>query len=259
MNCPKCGAKNPDGAQLCSSCSTVLPASAAQSPSVGVKTSGLAIASLVLAILIPFTCLITAIPAIILGILGLVKISKSAGQLKGIGLAVTGIVLPVVLLPLVVILMGIFMPALARYRQIAIRAHCAANMSSLGRAMLIYANDYDDKFPTQTKWCDLLIEHMEVSPSIFRCKGAHKGPCNYAMNENLKNFGAGNARPDMVVLFETYPGWNQAGGPEILSTENHQREGCNVLFVDNHVKFVKTKDLDKLKWYILRTEHKPKP
>jgi hypothetical protein len=70
-------------------------------PSSNAKTSGLAITSLVLAILSPFTCLLTAIPAIILGIVGLVKISKSGGQLKGSGFAIAGIALPVVLLPLV--------------------------------------------------------------------------------------------------------------------------------------------------------------
>ena len=247
MYCPKCGTENPDGAQICNSCSAVLPSPGAQAPIGAVKTSGLAIASLVLAILSPFTCLITAIPAAILGIVALVKISKSRGQLKGTGLAITGIALPVVLVPVFAILMGILMPALARTRQIAFRMVCATNMAGLGRAMLIYANDHDG-FPSSSQWGDLLIEHTEVSPSIFRCKGAHKGPCNYAMNKNLENFDTGNAPPDMVALFETYPGWNQAGGPEILSTEKHQRQGCNVLYVDGHVEFVKTRDLDKLKW-----------
>ncbi len=53
----------------------------------------------------------------------------------------------------------------------------------------------------------------------------------------------------MVVLFETHPGWNQSGGPEILTTDNHQGEGCNVLLVDSHVEFVDTEHhLDNLKW-----------
>lgn len=248
MYCPKCGTENPDGAQICNSCSAVLPSPGAQAPIGAVKTSGMAIASLVLAILSPFTCFITAIPAIIMGIVVLVKISQSRGQLKGTGLAITGIALPVVLVPVFAILMGILMPALFRVRAISHRMVCAANLSGLGRAMLIYANDYDDNFPTPSKWCDLLIKHAEVTEKEFRCPGTPDGLCNYAMNENLKNFHAGNARPDMVVLFETYPGWNQAGGPEILSTENHQRQGCNVLYVDGHVEFVKTRDLDKLKW-----------
>ena len=124
---------------------------------------------------------------------------------------------------------------------------CATNMKSLGASMLIYANDYKDNFPTPSKWCDLLIEHAEVTKKSLRCRGASEGPCNYAMNKNLKKMNT-SVPSDMVVLFETQPGWNQSGGPEILTTDNHQGKGCNVLFFDSHVKFVKTEDLDDLKW-----------
>ncbi len=248
MYCPKCGTQNPDVALVCSSCSTVLSGVSTPTQMPAPKTSGLAIAALVLAILSPITCFITAIPAIIMGIIALVMLPQSRGQLKGTGLAVAAIVLPVVLLPLVPCLMGIFMPAFGRSRQIAFRMVCGQNMSGLGRAMLIYANDYGDEFPTQTEWCDLLMKYADVPREGFRCKGALKGPCNYAMNKNAWNFSRGDTPPDMVVLFETHPGWNQVGGPEILTTDNHQGQGCNVLFADNHVEFVKTEDIRKLKW-----------
>ena len=140
------------------------------------------------------------------------------------------------------------MPALARVRQISHRMVCGTNMSGLGKAMLIYASDYDEKYPTPSKWCDLLVEYCDVSEKTLRCKGALEGPCNYAMNKNIEEFSTRDAPPDMVFLFETYPGWNQAGGPEILTTENHNGEGCNVLFVDLHVAFIKTRDLNDLKW-----------
>jgi prepilin-type processing-associated H-X9-DG protein len=52
----------------------------------------------------------------------------------------------------------------------------------------------------------------------------------------------------MVCLFETYPGWNQVGGSEILTTTYHNDNGCNVVFLDGHVTFVLKKDLHKLKW-----------
>ena len=121
-------------------------------------------------------------------------------------------------------------------------------MSQLGRAMLIYANDQDG-FPDTSKWCDLLIEHAELNPGTFRCKGAlQQGRCHYAMNKNVINFSKRDIPPDMVVLFETHPGWNQVGGPELLTTDNHQGEGCNILFADNHVEFVRTQNLDRLKW-----------
>jgi prepilin-type processing-associated H-X9-DG protein len=217
-------------------------------PPGSVNTSGLAIASFVLGILSFCTFCLTAIPAIILGIVALAKIGRSGGRLKGNGFAVAGIVVPVVagvfVLPLA---LGITLPALARTRQIAFRMTCGTNLAGLGKAMLIYANDYDDKFPTSSKWCDLLIERAEVSRMTFQCRGASEGPCNYAMNANVAELGT-SAPPDMVLLFETHPGWNQVGGPESLTTENHQEDGCNVLFVDGHVEFVKTQELGRLRW-----------
>jgi prepilin-type processing-associated H-X9-DG protein len=247
MYCPKCGTENPDDARICSSCGSALKIAPADSSKPVAKTSGLAIASLVLALLSPFTCMIAAIPAIILAIVALVRISKSQGQLKGNGLAITGLALPFIILPIIGILMGILMPALARARQVAYRQLCATNISILGKAMLIYAGDYDEKYPTSSKWCDLLIECTDVAEEQFRCKGAFEGPCNYAMNENAEIDGTASP-PDMVLLFETSPGWNQVGGSEILTTDNHQREGCNILFADLHVEFVKTEDLANLRW-----------
>ena len=57
-----------------------------------VKTSGLAIASLILGCM-SFFCLgfITAIPSLALGVIALIKISKSTGALKGKGLAIAGL------------------------------------------------------------------------------------------------------------------------------------------------------------------------
>lgn len=249
MYCPKCGTQNPDAAQICSSCSGVLPASTAQAPIAAVKTSRLAIASLVLGILSFVTCLVTALPAIILGIVGLVKIAKSAGRLKGNGLAIAGIAVPAAAsLLFAPMMLATLFPALARSRQLAFRTVCANNLKQIGLSMHIYAEEHDGKYPTADRWCDLLVEDYDVREEVFRCKGAPEGLCNYAINKNLENFDTRSTPPDMVVLFETNPGWNQAGGPEILTTDNHRSEGCNVLFIDNHVEFIKTEDLDKLKW-----------
>ena len=248
MYCPKCGTENPDDAQVCRSCSGVLTSIFTTAPAPAAKTSGLAIASFVLGILSLCTFFITAIPAVIFGIVSLVKIGKSAGKLKGNGFAIAGIVVPAVSVIFVLPLMlGIMMPALTRTRQVTFRMVCGINMSALGKAMRIYASDYDDEYPTLSKWCDLLIEHAEVSPMTFRCKGAPEGPCNYAMNKYIEELGTASP-PDMVLLFETHPGWNQSGGPHILNPDNHEGDGCHILFVDSHVAFVKTEHLDDLKW-----------
>jgi len=57
-----------------------------------------------------------------------------------------------------------------------------------------------------------------------------------------------NSAGDVVLLFESEPGWNQHGGPELLTTGNHQGKGCSVLFVDGSVNFVKAEEVSGLQW-----------
>jgi len=204
MYCPKCGKENPEGAQVCSACRSPLPGASAPAEQPITKTSGLAIAAFVLGVLSPFTCAITAIPAIVLGIISLVRIEKSGGRLTGANFGVLGIVVPVI----VILMLGILMPAWAKERQIARRMTCSSNLSGIGKAMIIYSNDYQDQFPRaggrNTVWGGagsvvwnapnrfrayslqadgtggratisscfyLLIKYAEVTPKSFVCKG----------------------------------------------------------------------------------------
>ncbi len=112
-----------------------------------------------------------------------------------------------VVIAIIALLMGILMPALARVRQLAFRMTCGTNLSGIGKAMLIYANDYEDELPRAggrnsnwgalgPKWCAtdrmtaytlaadggggvvsisscfyLLVKYAEVTPKSFVCKG----------------------------------------------------------------------------------------
>jgi len=131
----------------------------------------------------------------------------------------------------------------ARVNEIANRVLCGVNLAALRDAIQDYSNDYG-KYPIANTWCELLIEYADVTKTTFVCKSARKGRCHYAINPNA----APNSPGDMVLLFEGNPGWNQFGGAELLAPENHNGEGCNILFNDGHVEFVKTEDLGKLKW-----------
>jgi hypothetical protein len=159
---------------------------------------------------------------------------------------------------------------------------CKVNLSGLVKALIIYANDHDDEFPSPDKWCDLLIGEDFAFYKQFVCPASDAvvGESSYAINKNVADKKISNLPADMVVLFETNfgkepsgregllkeqqcyesvpyrnPGtkvyklrWNQVGGPEILTTGNHKGKGCNVAFVDMPVEFVKTRKLGKLKW-----------
>ncbi len=112
-----------------------------------------------------------------------------------------------VVIAIIALLMGILMPALARVRQIAHRLICGTNLSGIGKAMLIYSNDYEDEFPraggrnsvwgNRVDWLAnnrfaayglsgtdgsggqatisssfyLLVKYAEVTPKSFLCKG----------------------------------------------------------------------------------------
>lgn len=137
---------------------------------------------------------------------------------------------------------AILWPALVHLREYRYRIRCRENLSGLGKSMLIYAGVYDDKYPTADKWCDLLKKYAEVSERKFVCPSAGEGRCHYAMNPNAEL----TLPPDMVLMFETKEGWNQFGGLEILTFENHEGKGCNISFNNYDVKFVKPEQLEKL-------------
>ena len=246
MYCSKCGIENPEDSEMCRSCGERISNPSQAYPASKKETCGYAIAALVLGILSPFSCMLTALPAIIFGIVALVKISNASDRIKGNGMAIAGICLPVVALPVMALMMGILMPALARTRQLAFRMTCGTNLSGLGKAMLVYANDYGE-LPTPANWCDLLLEKAQIHPLMLQCKGAGEGRCHYAMNEEVANLGV-KAPANMVLLFETHAGWNQVGGMDILTTDHHQGEGCNVLFMDSHVEFVRAARIPELRW-----------
>jgi len=111
-----------------------------------------------------------------------------------------------VVIAIIALLMGILMPALAKVRQLAFRLTCGTNLAGIGKAMLIYANDYDNELPRaggkDAEWgavvwdaADrytaygassgrgtgahgsisssfyLLVKYAEVTPKSFICKG----------------------------------------------------------------------------------------
>lgn len=265
------------------------------------KTSKPAIASLILGcftllvvvLIIPSLDIGGIIAAIGLayGIIALHRIEKSGGMLVGRMPAIIGIVINAVIV-FMAVLTFIFPPGIPREK--AYQMICGTNISGIGKAMMLYADDNNDMYPTADKWCDLLIQYCDMTPRQFVCRGSDviDGESSYAFNKYLVGKKLTKVPDDIVLLFETnfgkepegrkellgsrdfynfaessndqyfhdyikrYPEsqkvyklrWNQVGGPEILTTENHDGKGCNVLFNDMHVNFVKTEELGRLKW-----------
>jgi type IV pilus assembly protein PilA len=157
QTCSRCAASVQEGVSFCPSCGNGLsgiPAPMARTSGLSPanpatytgpqETSGKATASLICGILayliLPF---LAAIPAIILGHLALSDIKKTAGRLKGNGLAIAGMVMgyaQVVFLPVILIIAAIAIPNLLRSRMAANEASAVGTLRNYNTAMVTYAS-----------------------------------------------------------------------------------------------------------------------
>ncbi|MBN1974535.1 MAG: hypothetical protein JW787_12925 [Sedimentisphaerales bacterium] len=120
---------------------------------------------------------------------------------------------------------GVMMPALARTRQVAFRMVAGTNLSSIGKAMLIYANDYDDEFPPSL---EVLAEKMDLDSKVFESK---RKPANF------------NGPTYIYITGQTTS--SHLGNVLVYENPAYCSDGLNVLFVDSHVEFMKKEDFIK--------------
>lgn len=225
----------------------VPPAFTGAPGTVPVKTSGLAIASLVLGVL--GFCGITAVLGFIFGLIAQNKIKRSNGQLGGGGLALAGIITSAVMFFVSIpFLAALFLPALAAAKYKAQTINCVNNMKQLRLAVRIYSNDHDDKFPNAATWCDD-IQTLSGSPNNFQCNaGDPSHPSHYGYNARLSGLDEGKINPQTVMLFEADGGWNISGGPEALKRPSRHHRTYVVAFADGSVRQVFESNLGSLRW-----------
>lgn len=133
----------------------------------------------------------------------------------------------------------------------ALRIQCARNLQRLNARLRFYA-ELEGTYPALHDWCDVIarkwqswnyVDDFVFAP--FACPVADAGRCHYAMNADCTP----DSPPDTVLLFETKAGWNQHGGPERFTFDNHDPKGGLVLLNDGTVKFIRTKqELRQLRW-----------
>ena len=115
-------------------------------------TSGKAIASLILGLASCVLVCFTAIPGLILGIMGLGDINRSQGRIGGKGLAILGIVLSSIgmVWSIVAILIALMLPAVTSVRTAARKAQSMNNIKQQALGILNYESA-NREFPMQQK------------------------------------------------------------------------------------------------------------
>jgi hypothetical protein len=145
--CAGCGNNVSEGERFCRVCGKEVSAATAVAPaaSATAETSGKAVASLVCGLFLFVFPL--SILAIIFGHLSLFEIRKSAGRLKGEGLAIAGLVLGymgVAAMPVILIIAAIAIPNLLRARMAANEASAVSSTRILVAAEAGYAASHPE-------------------------------------------------------------------------------------------------------------------
>lgn len=186
-------------------------------------TSGKAIVSLLLGFVF-FCSFLTAIPAIVLGLMALGDIGRSGGRLSGRGMAITGIVLGslVSLLSLVIVPVGLFLPAVQKVRESANRMSSQNSLKQLGLAMHNYHDTYG-RFPPAVvysedgkplySWRVLVLPFVEEANlySQFRLDEAWDSPHNRRFLTQMPRVFMDPSRPNPEPGTTTYVGLNAKG------------------------------------------------
>jgi len=90
---------------------------------------------------------------------------------------------------------------------------CARNLKQLALAMLMYAQDYDDRLPPAAVWMDSLEPYVKDLEPLLRCPRDTR-PYSYAMNSGLSGARSTVIREanKVVMLFESDSGRRNASG-----------------------------------------------
>jgi prepilin-type N-terminal cleavage/methylation domain-containing protein/prepilin-type processing-associated H-X9-DG protein len=169
-----------------------------------------------------------------------------------------------VVIAIIAILAAILFPVFARAREKARQASCSSNFKQIGIALMMYTQDYDEKFPNEYydasaphpwEWCntgqytnyqDYLTPYIK-NQQVWRCPSTQlSAEACTGYNHYLQTVAlAGVQSPSSVlVTLDTVWEWFYNGEQyEQNRVDSRHNGGFNVLFVDGHVKWEKRENM----------------
>jgi len=202
------------------------------------RSSGKGIASLVLGIMSFFLPVLLSIPAIIVGVLGLVEIRRSKGRLGGTGLAIAGIACGI-LTPVLVVLL---IPVVQNVRDAAANKVSQNNLKQIALALQNY-HDVHKAFPQQAIYSADGRPLLSWRVAILGYIEAHNLYLQFKLDEpwdSPHNFSLISHMPPTYRMLE---GGTRGKEREAIATVYQGFVGKNTLFRASHLEKVTLADI----------------
>ncbi|NLC56519.1 MAG: DUF1559 domain-containing protein [Armatimonadetes bacterium] len=172
-----------------------------------------------------------------------------------------------VVIAIIAILAAILFPVFARARENARKANCASNLKQIGTALLMYSQDYDERYMLHclgvvpSCWNQVLEPYVK-NTQVFRCPSTD-ATFAWSYGYNMKALDGKPAaqlqHPSEVIAVADVRRLTSAGQqvaanfldagrvPNVACNESmdscladRHSDGANLVFADGHVKWMKT-------------------
>jgi hypothetical protein len=118
------------------------------------------------------------------------------------------------------------------------------------QGLLTHYIEMNQKMPT-SEWCDDILAGNDFSYDFMRCpmSKASMDETGYSMNKYIIGTPISKVPKNIVVIFESLPGWNQVGDKSDMLKGIHGEEGSNVLRLKD-IRYVPKQEIESLKWQL---------
>ncbi|MBE0535097.1 MAG: hypothetical protein IH624_05450 [Phycisphaerae bacterium] len=176
------------------------------------------------------------------GLVALGRIRRSQGNLKGNGYVIASIVMPLVMVPW----LFSFIVAYPVGLRSMMWQERLFYIGDLGRLLIQYRNEQGGSLPRSDQWCDVLKNVNEGAGYLFGGSKDGTYSSDFALNRAATEV-IGELPDELVLLFESEPGWNRVGGPELLAGTD-KTDFVRVYLVGAEAQLVRRSEADGLRW-----------